>query len=381
VNATADRERGARGSGRRAPRRALGRRGLCVALVAAALAVSLGVAGAAPPRSADGLHNARYCEILVLRGAVPDARVTVWNTIGLNRCPSVWWGSLDAAALADRRDAAAVILNGPRHFLMDEASGRAGRVRSFAGERLHRVATIPIESGADLVQAPYVERTIERRNTWRWNRCRRIYELLAPDGTRYVMQAYSQIRDPHLAPGDLAGLGSRLELPLGWRYRSRRLHRDLVLRAHGEATIVQDELLDTYQRLPRAPRASGDRRHRVALRGTTRTVGSTAAGALRDRGTVTGPPFGPGTVTLEVTLADGRATGSFRIDAGDGSAFGTVDMGFEIAGGEITFRGTAEILGGTGEFRGIEAHGLRAFDHNTLDGQSGTFTLDGHARY
>jgi hypothetical protein len=86
-------------------------------------------------------------------------------------------------------------------------------------------------------------------------------------------------------------------------------------------------------------------------------------------------------VTLEATLAGGRATGPFRIDAGDGSAFGTVDMGFEIAGGEITFRGTAEILGGTGEFRGIEAHGLRAFDHNTLDGQSGTFTLDGHARY
>jgi hypothetical protein len=51
------------------------------------------------------------------------------------------------------------------------------------------------------------------------------------------------------------------------------------------------------------------------------------------------------------------------------------------SGGEITFRGTAEILGGTGGFRGIEAHGLRAFDHNTLDGQSGTFTLDGQARY
>ncbi len=34
------------------------------------------------------------------------------------------------------------------------------------------------------------------------------------------MQAYSQIRDPELAIGDLRSLGDRLELPLGWRYRT-----------------------------------------------------------------------------------------------------------------------------------------------------------------
>jgi hypothetical protein len=354
-----------------------------LALVAAA-GLAVGVAAAAPaspPRTADDLHDARYCEILVLEGAIPDARVTVWNTIGLNQCPEQWWDSLDAATLADQLGAGLVVLNGPRHFLIDEASGRTGEVRSFAGQRLRRVATIPIQSAADLVQTPYAERTIERRNTWTWAEGRRVYKLVAPDGTRYVMQAYSQIRDPELAIGDLRSIGDRLELPLGWRYRSHRLREDLVLRARGEATIVQDELLNTYQRLPRWPQGSGGTRRRVDLTGTTRTVGSPAPGVLRDHGTVSGTPFGRGEVTLDVTLAGSQATGPFQIDAERGSVFGNVAMAFVISGGEITFNGSAEIVGGTGRYRGIRAKHLDAFDHNTLDGQSGTFTLEGFARY
>jgi hypothetical protein len=75
-----------------------------------------------------------------------------------------------------------------------------------------------------------------------------VYELVAPGGATYVMQSYARIRDPRLSLGDLRGLGARLTLPDGWRYRVRKLRRDLVLGVHGRATIVQDDLLDTYQR-------------------------------------------------------------------------------------------------------------------------------------
>ena len=63
------------------------------------------------------------------------------------------------------------------------------------------------------------------------------------------MQSYSLIKDPHLSIPDLRSLGRRLELPTGWRYRTKRLHHDLTLRANGRATIIQDDLLDTYQRI------------------------------------------------------------------------------------------------------------------------------------
>jgi len=119
----------------------------------------------------------------------------------------------------------------------------------MAGMRVRRVASINIKSIADLVQTPYTERTIRRHNTWSWDRGRRVYELAAPDGSSYVMQSYSLIKDPHLSIPDLHSLGQRLDLPTGWRYRTKRLHHDLTVRANGRATIIQDDLLDTYQRV------------------------------------------------------------------------------------------------------------------------------------
>ena len=78
-----------------------------------------------------------------------------------------------------------------------------------------------------------------------------MYELISPKGQVYVMQSYSQIVDPSLAYTDLAALGSRLKPPKGWQYRSRTLTADLIAQASGEAHIIQDELQNTYQRLPR----------------------------------------------------------------------------------------------------------------------------------
>jgi hypothetical protein len=140
---------------------------LAVAAAAAALAPA-GVAAAAT-RQGSGLHDARYCEIIELKGAPPAATVTVWNTIGLNKCPAAQWRAFDAAALARELGDTFVVLNGPRHLLMDSATAATGRVRAFHGMRMRKVATIPIRTAADLAQTPYTDRTISRTNTWRWD--------------------------------------------------------------------------------------------------------------------------------------------------------------------------------------------------------------------
>jgi hypothetical protein len=353
---------------------------LAAALLTAAAAASI----AAAPASAatlGGLHDARYCEIIELEGAPPDATATVWNTIGLNRCPAAWWRAFDAGELAQALGDTAVVLNGPRHFLMDSVTATPDRVRSFHGVRLRRVAAIPIRSAADLVQTPYADRTIERDNTWRWRRGRRVYELVAPGGDVYVMQSYAQIRDPSLSIGKLRTLGRRLDPPPGWHYRTRRLHRDLEVAANGHATIVQDELRNTYQ-LVRGSRRPGPRRRRaVSIDGSTKMVTATTPGTIEDHGTVSGTPFGRGSVEIVVVLKDGRATGTFRMLFAGGSVTGTVAMPFTIEGGEIDFRGTARFTGGTGAYRGITSGALRAHDHNTLDGQNGVVSVEGFATY
>jgi hypothetical protein len=338
---------------------------------------------AAPASAAtlDGLHDARYCEIIALDGAPPDATAVVWNTIGLNRCPAAWWNAFDAGDLAQELGASAVILNGPRHFLMDSVTvPHTGRVRSFHGQKLRRVAAIPIHTAAELAQVPYTDRVIERDNTWRWQRARRIYELVAPGGDTYVMQAYSQIKDRSLSIGKLRSLGRRLDLPPGWRYRSRVLRRPLAIGANGQATIVQDELQNTYQLASTTRKPGPRKRHKVDLDAKTKEVGASAAG-IEDRGTVTGTPFGKGSIDIIVTLAGGKATGTFRMVFAKGSVTGTVDMPFTISGGEIDFNGTSRITGGTGAYRGITSRALKTHDHNTLDGQNGVVTVTGFAKY
>src|SRR3954452_22684586 len=189
------------------------------------------LATAAALAAGSHLHDARYCEILVLRGAPPKATVTGWNTIGLNRCPSRWWGRFEAGQRARQLGATFVVLNGPRHFLMDSATATTGRVRSFHGRRMRKVATIPIRSAAEVAQTPYTDRTIKRTNTWRWGRGRTVFELVAPGGDVYTMQSYAQIKDRSLRLPALGSLGKRLKPPLGWHYRVRKLRRPLVLRA------------------------------------------------------------------------------------------------------------------------------------------------------
>jgi hypothetical protein len=356
------------------------RAALAGAIVVVAAAGAAGPAASAP-RHASGLHDARYCEIIELKGAPPDATATVWNTIGLNDCPAGRWKRFDAGALAQELGDSVVVLNGPRHFLMDSATGETGGVRSFHGLRMRKVATIPIRTAAELAQTPYTDRTIERRNTWRWTRGRLVHELVAPGGDTYVMQSYAQIRDPKLTIGKLRSLSSRLDLPAGWRYRTRRLRRDLVLTANGRATIVQDDLLNTYQ-LATTPRRRATRAtRRVSITGMTRMVTATTPGTIEDRGTVTGTPFGRGTITVVGTLRDARLTGGFRLVYPRGSISGTISMPFTVSGNEIDFRGTARLTGGTGAFRGISSPELQARDHNTLDGQSGTLAVEGSATY
>ena len=357
------------------------RRALAALIAAAAITLGgTGTASAAQP-TLTGLHDARYCEILELNGVPPSARVTVWNTIGLNPCPAAWWNAFDAGALATELGVPFVVLNGPRHFLMDSVSvPTRGPVRSFHGEQMRKAATVPIRSAADLAQTPYTDRTIARSNTWRWKKGRRVFELVAPGGDTYLMQSYARIKDPSLAIAKLPALGRRLTTPTGWRYRTRRLRRDLALIADGSATVIQDELQNTYQ-LATAVRRGPRARHPVRIEGRTRSVPPATPGTVEDRGTVTGTPFGKGRIVLVGSLANGRLEGTFRLTFPRGSVVGTVSMPYTISGNEIDFAGTSRMTGGTGAFRGIKSGALRTRDRNTLDGQNGTLSVTGSANY
>src|SRR6187397_2852096 len=209
----------------RLPRRLLAGALIIAASVSPATAASAAKPKTSKPKVTVRMFNDRYCEVLAVHGTFPNLLADVWNTYGLNNCPPGPWQAQDETALASELGALAVRLNGPRYWLIDRASIRLapgmGQIRTFGSLRMREIAQVqvPITNGVPGL-APYSETTVLRKNTFTWGQRRRMY----------VMQAYSQIVDPALTLSALRGLGSRLQLPAGWSYRTRKLRHDLSLR-------------------------------------------------------------------------------------------------------------------------------------------------------
>lgn len=200
----------------------------------------------------DNLRDARYCEILLFQGRGNNISGCVYNTLGLNDCPQDQWEELDASELKRQYGASAVVLNGPRHFIMDRTtlSTAGSDVIDFGGVQMRPFANVELPPGglAGGGQTPYTETTIDRVTEYVYLAGRPIYQLTSPDGIVYIMQSYSQIIDPTLTAADLPNLGSRLKLPEGWQYSTRTPDSDLSLVSTGKATVLQDDLQNSYQR-------------------------------------------------------------------------------------------------------------------------------------
>jgi hypothetical protein len=110
---------------------------------------------------------------------------------------------------------------------------------------MRRIATVAL--GDDPTPTPYVERHVNRGAVFFFDAGKAVHELVDPDGTAYVMQAYCVGVDPTLTEASLPGLGERLALPEGWSFRTRVLDGELVIDTTARiATVLQDDLENTY---------------------------------------------------------------------------------------------------------------------------------------
>jgi hypothetical protein len=195
------------------------------------------------------LSGKRYGEVLLVEVGESGPQATVYNSFPLNDCPAELWSALDAQAIATENGAAAALLNGPRYWLMNDIEKEPQGpqlTKTFGGIEMIQQATVQLSS---MNPAPYTVNEVSRHTVFVFDAGQEVYELIDPDGQRWVMQTWSQVADPNLSRADLPGLASRLDLPEGWTYQPRVLADTLRVDTRTvPAHVLQDNLTNSYSR-------------------------------------------------------------------------------------------------------------------------------------
>lgn len=189
----------------------------------------------------------RYGEVLLVRMGESGPQAAVYNSFPLNDCPAQLWDRLDAEAIAKEHGAVAALLNGPRYWLMSGIEKHAAgpqETATFGGIDMIQQAVVQLSS---MNPAPYGVNRVDRKAIFIFAAGCPVFELVDPDGQRWVMQSWSQTIDKNLTLDDLPGLASRLHLPQGWSYQTRTLSSPLrVDTTTRDAHVTQDDLASSY---------------------------------------------------------------------------------------------------------------------------------------
>ena len=200
------------------------------------------------------LRNYRYCEIIPFTLGPGVVTAHVYNTLGWNDCPADEWNALTEQQVNLEFHSFASSLNGPRYWVVDHVEGAgdtaSGETFTFGGIKMSLRGMLNTPIGEPLVgEQYYVPNEVNRETTYTIHPFERTFQLIDPEGHVYVMQSYARINDPDLRYGDLKALGSRLDLPAGWSYRPRSYDYRTTVTANGLAYVVNDDLLNSYQRM------------------------------------------------------------------------------------------------------------------------------------
>lgn len=204
----------------------------------------------------ENLDNYRYCEIFMISKdpASGDMYGIFYNTTDRNggaethdSCSDEIWAKVDREALTTEYKLAGVFKNGPRFWMYDWIELPVGAERNFDGVHARWMGKVKLPPGFGEKDTAYHFTTVQRKSHQGYKKGQRVFILDDPEGTTWVMQAYSRIVDPSLSYDDLMTLDKKLKLPEGWKYRSAVLEKDLVIGAiNGVARVVQDNLQSTY---------------------------------------------------------------------------------------------------------------------------------------
>lgn len=132
-----------------------------------------------------------------------------------------------------------------------------------------------------------------------------------------------------------------------------------------------------------APAASAAKTHKVSASGKVKlTKREPATKKIEQRGTVTGTPFGKGTLTLRSRLAGRKQLEfSIRLVTRHGVVTGSGTATLKASGSQADYRGTIRITGGSRRYAKIRRSKLRVSGVGDSAARTTTVRISGRARY
>ncbi len=205
------------------------------------------------------VRNVSFCEVIVWCG---DGGT--YGTTGLNdpsdSCPATLYKGLNEQTLAKQYQVKSVSLNPPRGrriWLLDKIEiPTSTTVRDFNGLKAHywgEVEATPTGEPLKLdpTKMQYIPVYFKRNSFITFEKGKPVFLLEDNEDITWVYKNYTTAMDPTLTYPDLPMLDKRLKnLPAGWKFRTKTLDQDLVLKAvSGKARIMWDELGGSWDAL------------------------------------------------------------------------------------------------------------------------------------
>ncbi len=200
-------------------------------------------------------ENARgtvWCEIVPMVGTPPNAVMHIYTSTFADNCTEERAAALDLPKLAAELGVPKVVINPGRYWTFDRVTAyTSGELVDFKGIKAHWGATMtPQDVAAILGAKPYEVGKIKRDTEWFYMKGKPAYLLRTPEGKVWVLQVITKAKDPTLSIETLDQLGSKLQLPEGWKFEIKVLDKDLSLQPRNvpgtEAYIMRDNLGNTY---------------------------------------------------------------------------------------------------------------------------------------
>jgi hypothetical protein len=204
------------------------------------------------------LRGVQYCEVwLFVPTAEKNIDVDYYNTSSLNNsantkdtCPADMWSKVSDETLKASYDIGMSFKNGPRGWTMDWIRIPVGPVVDFDGLKARwwgKGVLPPTMANLKPGELAYKSLQSHRKSSMTFEKGKPVFILDDPEGTPWVMQAYSAFVDTTLTYDTLKDLGGKLKPPAGWKYRAVTLDKDLTISTpQGYNWITQDDLQNTY---------------------------------------------------------------------------------------------------------------------------------------